>query len=182
MPQSLWKSIRGGSNSPLVGELRKTHRAVAADLPQIFISAHTIFMIQISSYETLTSHSRDQIYRLWADPITWPSWDTQVKSVTFTGPALVGAKGRLKPISGPASTFRIETADQDTEFTTVSKLPGAKLRFRHLLCTTSAGTLVRVSIELSGPLTALWRRLLGTEMGEAAKGNVSAMLNRVSAP
>ncbi len=76
-----------------------------------------------------TSAAKDQIYALWADPRGWARWDPQFERVTFTGPAQVGARGRLKGTGGPENAFEITVMEPGARFAYVVTAPGARITF-----------------------------------------------------
>ncbi len=76
-----------------------------------------------------TSAAKEQIYALWADPRSWARWDPQIERVTFTGPAQVGARGRLKGTGGPENAFEITVMEPGARFAYVVTAPGARITF-----------------------------------------------------
>ncbi len=76
-----------------------------------------------------TSAAKEQIYALWADPRGWARWDPQIERVTFTGPAQVGARGRLKGTGGPENAFEITVMEPGARFAYVVTAPGARITF-----------------------------------------------------
>lgn len=130
----------------------------------------------IDSYSTLTSHNAQRVFSLWADPAGWPSWDAEVREVEFTGPAKLGARGRMRPTSGPAATFSITAFEPDTIFTNASSLPGAKLIFEHRVRRAAERTEVEVTVGVDGFLASLWQRILGKSLKTAASSSVTGLL------
>jgi uncharacterized protein YndB with AHSA1/START domain len=76
-----------------------------------------------------TSASKSAVYALWADPKAWPRWDSQVATVTFTGPAKVGAKGKIKGKGGPESAFEITAMVPNERFSYVVRSAGAQITY-----------------------------------------------------
>lgn len=138
-------------------------------------------MITISKYSTYTSHSPADIFKLWVTPSSWPQWDPEVKEVSFSGSATLGMKGKLKPTSGPASTFEITALEPDSIFTTTSKLPGAKLSFEHRVKPAPQGAEVSVIVAVDGLLASLWSRILKRSLAQSARSNVTGLLTYLDA-
>jgi len=135
----------------------------------------------LSSYSVRTAHTSERVFALWADPAGWPAWDPEVREVVFSGPAQVGARGRLRPASGPAASFTVTVFERDRRFTDASSLPGAKLVFAHEVVSEDAGSTVRVEVRIEGPLAPLWKRVLGRGLADAARSSVTGLLAHLDA-
>lgn len=102
-----------------------------------------------------------RVWDQYADPSRWPEWDDGLKAVSFTGPFAVGSTGRLKPVGGPATTFRLTQVTPQASFTDVTRLPLARLTFSHRIEATPGGSRITHRVEFSGPLSPLFARLIG---------------------
>lgn len=116
------------------------------------------------------------MFSYWADPEGWPEWDPAVLEVTFAGPSDLGARGRMRPTSGPPASFSVTEFEPGRVLTNTSSLPGAKLVFTHIVTPMPKGALVYVAVSVEGPLAPLWRRMLNRSMGNAAKSSVNGLL------
>ena len=110
-----------------------------------------------------TAGDRAAVWALWSDVSTWPSWDDGVEDVRIDGPFTAGTRGRLKPKGGPAVKFELARAEDGSGFVDVTRLPLARMRFEHSLedAPDGAGTLITHRVEITGPLTPLWSRVIG---------------------
>lgn len=135
----------------------------------------------LSAHSQITSHPSKAIYQLWADPNTWTTWDPDVAEVRFEGEPAVGAKGWMRPTSGPASTFTIVALRADRLATTTSRLPGAVLSFEHTLEPSDKGSRISVTVSAQGPLSALWAKVLRKSFSEAAPRNIAGLLAHLDA-
>lgn len=135
----------------------------------------------IDTCSTTTTHSANLVFAEWANPTGWPAWDSEVKAVHFAGPAKLGARGKMRPASGPSATFSITVYEENRVFTNASTLPGAKLVFEHVVEPTSDGAEIRVSVGVDGLLASLWYRLLRGSMGTPAQSSVSGLINHLDA-
>ena len=138
-------------------------------------------MEKISTHVAETPHPPETLYRLWAAPMTWASWDPDVAEVQFSGEAILGASGWMRPSSGPATTFEIVALETDRLLTTTSRMPGAKLLFEHRAEPLDSSTRVTVTIGVDGPLRWLWRRVLGKSFAGAAERNVRGLIDYLDA-
>ena len=78
-----------------------------------------------------TSATPAQLWRQYEDPLRWPEWDHDIKQVTIDGPLAVGARGRITPRGGPPAPFVVTRAVPQEGFTSVMRLPLARLTFDH---------------------------------------------------
>jgi hypothetical protein len=98
----------------------------------------------------------------WADVGTWPDWNHDTQWVRLNGPFAQGATGVLKPKGGPKVKFVVERLIDDEQFDDVSVMPGARLTFSHRVTKRAdGGSVIDVAISIAGPLSWLWRRILG---------------------
>lgn len=138
-------------------------------------------MKTLDSYSTSTTHSAQSVFARWADPAGWPTWDTEVREVSFPGPTALGARGRMRPASGPATAFSITALEPDRLLTNASSLPGAKLLFEHRVTPTKDGADLEVTVAVDGFLAPLWQRVLRASMKNAAQSSVTGLLNHLDA-
>jgi hypothetical protein len=116
----------------------------------------------------------------WGDMTTWPDWNTDTEWVRLDGPFRQGATGTLKPKGGPKVRFTV-TRLTDTEFVDVSRMPGGRITFAHLIATEGGRTHVSVTISIDGPLGFLWRRVLGGGFRASAQPDLDAVVATVEA-
>jgi hypothetical protein len=57
--------------------------------------------------------------------------------------------------------FHVVEFEDSRLFTDESRLPGARMGHRHLVEPTETGSLLTNTIYIEGPLTPLWRRIMG---------------------
>ena len=138
-------------------------------------------MMVLDSYSARTVYEAEAVFSRWADPESWPQWDAEVREVTFAGPARLGARGRMRPTSGPAASFAVTVFEPGRVFTNASSLPGAKLVFEHLVTPAPDGASVEVVVRVEGLLAPLWKRVLGRSLGNAARSSVTGLLAHLDA-
>ncbi len=103
-------------------------------------------------------------------------WDPDVTEVRFAGEPVEGARGWVRPASGPATTFEIVAMRHDRLLTTVSRMPGAALSFEHAVEPTRGGSRMTVKISVDGPLSALWGSVLRRGFADAASRNIAGLV------
>ena len=136
-------------------------------------------MTSICTATATSSAPPGDFFARWADMGTWPEWDDAVAWARLDGPFAVGSTGTLKPRGGPKVSFVIEVLEPGSEFTDVSSMPGASLRIRHL--TSRSGEVTRIDVEVSieGPLTWLWRRLIGRGIARSTPEGLARLVEAV---
>lgn len=127
-----------------------------------------------------TTASTEALFAVWADMAAWPDWNSDTAWVRLDGPCRQGATGKLKPKGGPAVPFTVTCWEPGRRFTDVSRLVGARLEFDHVVepAATGAGHTVTVQVSLTGPLGALWRRILGADLVRSAPLDLAALVAR----
>lgn len=108
-----------------------------------------------------TRASAEAIWNLWADVPHWNTWDSSVKHARLDGVFQVGATGILKPINGPSSRFMIRECAVHRRFVSETKLPLCRMAFVHELEQRDDALHVCHRIEMRGPLTVIFSRLIG---------------------
>ncbi|KTS05717.1 SRPBCC family protein [Microbacterium testaceum] len=113
---------------------------------------------------TLASVTREStappsaFYARWVDHDSWKEWSPDTEWARVEGEVRQGARGILKPVGGPRTAFVIAELEPDRVYTDVSRVPGARLTFRHRVDATPGGSRVTAEVTLEGPLSWLWAR------------------------
>ena len=127
--------------------------------------------------------TRRQVWAVWADLPNWPTWDTAAAWVRPDGePALsVGQTYVLQPRRGPKARGKITEATPGRSFADVTRLPLCSLAFDHTVIDLPAGG-VRVThrVSLSGPLTFLFRPLLGRRIAAGIPAVMANLIQRAA--
>ena len=121
----------------------------------------------MSRWET-TSELRADLdpARVWhgayADAEAWPKWNSEIKRASLDQPLALGATARIVFRSGLRLRFEVVEYEDGRLFTDEAKLPGARMGHRHLVeARQSGGCRLTNTIYIEGPLTPLWRHILG---------------------
>lgn len=131
----------------------------------------------LASHSATSSAAPGAFYARWVDHSTWPEWDPDTAWCRVEGPVVAGARGRMKPVGGPAVRFVVAVADPAGEYTDVSRLLGARLTFRHVARVEDGVTRLEAVATLDGPLAWVW----ATVMGAGFRASVPAALERLVA-
>lgn len=117
----------------------------------------------------------ERIWELWADVAGWSHWDDAVAGAELDGPFATGSTGVLRPTGGPKSRFTVTEATPNRSFTTRTKLPLGSLEFVHTLTPTAEGTVIVHRVSMSGPLTVVFRRVIGAGIAASLPAAVNAL-------
>jgi len=118
----------------------------------------------------------------WADMDTWPQWNADTEWARLDGPFAEGSSGELKPKGAPKVRFVIERLVPGREFVDVSRLPGARLTFAHLVDPLpDGGCSIAVRVTIDGPLAPVWSRIMGSGLRESAGPDLERLVALVEA-
>jgi uncharacterized protein YndB with AHSA1/START domain len=122
-----------------------------------------------------TSATPEQVWRIWRDVEGWPRWDPSVRSSSLDGPFVTHSRGRIEPRGGPATDFVLSEVVPGSRFVSSSRLPLARMDFVHEARSMGGRTRITHRIEISGPLSALFGRLLGPGLARDLPRAVAAL-------
>lgn len=121
---------------------------------------------------TSTATSRATASGLWAvvaDVTSWPAHLPTFRAVTHSGgpsPLGIGARYDVRQPGLAAATYEVTVVDPGRSFAWVARSPGVVSTAVHSVTAQGEGSRLDLSLEWSGPLAGLVRRLLG---GRAAR-------------
>lgn len=109
--------------------------------------------------------SPETVWELWSNVDGWKEWDPAVEWSSIGGPFAEGTRCELKPKGGPKAKAVLTDVRPGEGFSDRTRLPLANLGFSHEVERVGEGT-TRIThrIEISGPLSFLFARLMGTNM------------------
>lgn len=141
-------------------------------------------MTSIVTASAVSSASPRAFLDRWTDHATWDRWSPDTAWVRVDGPAAVGTTGTLKPTGGPRVRFVIsecgEAADgRRAVYTDVTRLPGARLDFRHTARAEDDGTRLDVEVSVHGPLARIWALVLGGGFRASAPADLRRLVELV---
>lgn len=77
--------------------------------------------------------------------------------------------------------FTVATLEPDREYTDVSAMLGAKLRFQHLAERVGGRTELTARVTLDGPLARIWGGILGADFAESVPVALQRLIALVEA-
>jgi uncharacterized protein YndB with AHSA1/START domain len=132
-------------------------------------------MVWVTEASAVTAATPEQVWAVWADVAGWSQWDHAVESAELDGPFEQGTRGVLKPTGGPKTRFTMTEATPNRSFTDRAGLPLGSLEFIHSLTPTVNGTIIVHRVCMRGPLTPVFRRLIGSNIERGLPSAVTAL-------
>jgi hypothetical protein len=127
--------------------------------------AQVAWHFEHSAESTADPHA---VWRRYLDVEHWRDWSRHgVEWSRIDGPFEVGTKGKSKPPGSRPLTFRLVAVEPDALFASEVKMPGARLRFDHVIEPREPGSRITHRVALDGPLAFLYTRIVrkGIERG-----------------
>lgn len=129
-----------------------------------------------------TTASPADVYALWSDPSSWPTWDTSVSSASIDGPFEPGTTGSMV-VDGPMEvSFTLLEVTPGTGYLDETVIPdAATIRFAHHAEPTVGGrTAVTVRVSADGPAAAEMGPMITSDTPDALAALVRAAEARAS--
>lgn len=123
-----------------------------------------------------TTATPSEIWKRWADVPNWKLWDKDVDESSLSGAFQTGARGKLKPLGGPASTFELVECTPLRSFTSRSYLPLCTMDFVHTMHATSNGLEISHRVKMYGLLTFFFSRVIGKKLGKGLPAAVETLI------
>lgn len=139
-------------------------------------------MMELGRGHATSTATPDAFFARWIDHDTWSEWSPDTEWVRLDGPVEVGTHGVLKPKGGPKTKFVISACTPGREYTDTSRLPGARLVFRHTVEPAAPGCELHVQVTMDGPLAWVWAKILGGGFRESAQGDLDRLVRLVERP
>lgn len=117
----------------------------------------------------------EEVWKLWTEVEGWPRWDRGVEWSQLDGPFLAGTRGSLKPHDAPTTPFVLTKVEPNAAFSARSPLPLAAMNFVHTMGVEDGATMIEHRVEISGPLTPLFRRLIGSRIASELPSTVERL-------
>ena len=98
-----------------------------------------------------TTATSEQLWRLYSDVGSWPSWDSSNEYTTLDGPFETGARGSMKFLGQDPLPFTLVEVDPGRFFVDETDLGGVVVRFEHGLQSEAGVTRITPRVTISGP-------------------------------
>lgn len=129
------------------------------------------------SFEGVTC---EQVWQMWSNVNQYADWHDDLDYCRLEGEFAVGNFFRLKPKGSPAVKVHITELQPCHLFVDETRFFGAKMVDRHICEATPDGVTLTNVIEVTGPLTPLWVKLVAKDVAASAPHDMQAMLKRIN--
>ena len=130
---------------------------------QQFRQANNFYM-WTTEVSRITTATKGQIWKLWADVPNWNVWDREVETSELFGQFQKGSKGILKPTGGPKTKFEMTECTNFKSFTDRSFLTLCKMDFIHTMTETKDGLAITHKVVITGFMTFLFSKVIGSKI------------------
>ncbi|MET0356955.1 MAG: SRPBCC family protein [Cellvibrio sp.] len=128
-----------------------------------------------ANFQTTTDVPAENLYRALTDFNTWNKWDNGIEHTQLIGEPKTGTVFMLKPKGGPEVKITIEKM-WPFEVIDVAHLPLAKMRTIHKYKRVEDVTHIYMELQIWGPLSFLWRKVIGENQIKDAAAQMQAFV------
>ena len=129
-----------------------------------------------ANFHTTTDVPAEDLYRALTDFNAWNQWDDGIEYTELVGDAKTGSEFILKPKGGPAVKIVIEKM-WPFEVIDIAYLPLAKMRTIHRYERVGNVTHIYMELQIWGPLSFLWRKIIGENQIKDAEIQTNALID-----
>lgn len=132
------------------------------------------------NYQTTCDVPAEDLYRVICDIANWPAWDEGLIYTRVKGVPAAGMEFVLKPKGGPDVKMRIDEM-QPCRLVDTAFLLGAQMRTIHEYIPCGAQTLIRMRVEVRGPMSFFWRKIVAEDQIKQAPQQMQAFIRYAQA-
>ncbi len=130
-----------------------------------------------STHEVVTQEvTQEQIWSLWSDVNSWHVWDQDIEYARLSTPFAQGFRFELKPKGGPKVKIDIIECVPYKGFTDFTLFPLAQMYSIHSLQDTPEGLKITHTIQVTGPLYRVWRKLVAQSIADGMPTQTSRLI------
>ncbi|NIG54142.1 SRPBCC family protein [Chitinophaga sp. Cy-1792] len=116
---------------------------------------------------TSSAITKEQLWHLYADVNSWPTWDDGLEATTLNGPFEAGNYFMLKPKGGPKVKVLLSEVKPYQRFTDITLFPLAKMYDEHIFEETPEGLRITNRLTVKGLLGFLWVKLVAKQLADS---------------
>jgi len=100
------------------------------------------------------------VFAVWSDIDHWTDWQDDVAFAQLHGAFAAGSFFTFQPKGGPKLNLELVKVEHNRVFTDFTRFPLARMYGIHEFLDHKDGLELRTTMQISGPLAFLWRRLV----------------------
>lgn len=123
--------------------------------------------------------NKEDIWKVWTDVNSWPLWHSDLDSCQLSGPFAAGQHFMLKPKGMRPVKIALTDVQNGSSFTDCTCFFGAKMVDTHTIEECEGGLRLTNTVQVSGPLSWLWIKLVAQHVADSSKSDMQALIARV---
>jgi hypothetical protein len=127
-------------------------------------------------YETTTDVAAEKLFESISDINNWNKWDSGLEFTRLEGAVVQGANFLLKPKGGPIVQMTIDEV-RPYRLVDTAHLFLSKMRTSHEYLQNGNQTTIRLTIEIWGPLSFFWRKVVAENQIKEASAQTAALID-----
>lgn len=129
------------------------------------------------SFEGVTP---EQVWQAWSDVSRYCDWHDDLDYCQLQGEFVVGNFFRLKPKGAPTFKVHITELQPYHLFVDETRFLGATMMDKHICEAMPDGVTLTSVIEVTGPLTPLWAKLVAKNVAASVPKEMQSMINWIN--
>lgn len=124
--------------------------------------------------------SAARVWEVWSDVNQWHLWQPDLEYAKLQGAFGTGNTFLFKPKGGPRVCIRILDAVHGRGFIDLTHFPLARMYGSHQFEEKDGGVEMTTTISMEGPLTFLWRKLVGQDVADRLAEQTAWLIERAA--
>lgn len=126
--------------------------------------------------KTFSGIKRNDIWRIWIDINSWPTWHGDLDYCKFDGDFVVGNHFMLKPKGVRPVKIVLTAIQEGHNFTDCTSFFGAKMYDTHEMKDTAEGLQLTNTLVVTGPLKWLWIKLVAQNVADTVPEEIESLV------
>ena len=122
--------------------------------------------------------SLEVLWTVWSDVNQWHTWKNNIQFAKIEGAFETGNSFVFKPKSDPRLVVGLPEVNPNKNFITATSFLGATMRDNHELIERTDGIEVKITINMDGMLSWVWRKIVAEGVVAGLPAQTDAMIAR----
>lgn len=119
--------------------------------------------------KTVENLNATQVWTVWTDVNQWHTWQDDIEYAKLNGEFKNGSVIHFKPKGGPNIKLELTKVKPDSVFVDLTRFPLARMYDFHELIDHGNKLEIKSTIQIEGPLSFLWRKLVAENVAYGLK-------------
>lgn len=126
--------------------------------------------------KTFSGIKREDIWHIWTDVNSWPTWHGDLDYCKLDGDFVIGNYFMLKPKGVSPVKIVLTTIQEGHHFTDYTSFFGAKMYDTHEMEDTTEGLKLTNTLVVTGPLKWLWIKLVAKNVADTVPEEMESLV------